>query len=135
MRSIKREPSYKYYSLTGIHLIIVSVIILGILLAIFVQKAAGSAIMGFGMYMFLSYWISIIYFNRKQKPYSSEAKETEVSSNEIIIRPARVEDASMGARLMFYAGTSYMLSFFGKTEDKASGVLRRMFPLPGHMTS
>ena len=91
--------------------------------------------MGFGIYMFLSYWISIIYFGKKQKPYSSEVKETKVSPDEIIIRPARVEDALVGARLMFYAGPSYMLSFFGKTEDKASGVLCRMFPLPGHMTS
>jgi hypothetical protein len=91
--------------------------------------------MGFGVCMFFCYWIPIIYFGRKQKPYESEVKESEVKTNEITIRPARVEDASIAARLMFYAAASYMLSFFGKTEDKAVGVLRRMFPLPGYMNS
>ena len=132
MNSVKREH-YRYYGLARIHLIIVSVIIVGILLAIFLHKAAGTTIMGFGIYMFLSYWIPIIYFSREQKPH--EAKEGKMGANEVIIRPARVGDASIAARLMFYAGPSYMLSFFGKTENKAVGVLRRMFPLPGHMTS
>ena len=133
MKSVKKEHHYRYYGLTRIHLIIVSIIIIGILLAIFVHKAAGTTVMGFGIYTLLSYWIPIIYFGKRQKPYESE--EAKVGPNEIIIRPAGVEDASIGARLMFYAGPNYMLAFFGKTEDKAVSVLRRMFPLPGHMTS
>ena len=130
MKPIKGEPDYRYYSLSRIHSIIILIIILGILLAIFLQKTAGQVIMGFGIYTFLSHWISIIYFGKRHKPYDSEAKE-----GGIIIRPARLQEASLGAQLMFYAGPSYMLAFFGKTEDKAVGVLRRMFPLPGHMTS
>ena len=55
--------------------------------------------------------------------------------NKIIIRPARPKDAPVAAQLMYYAGPNYMLAFFGKTEDKAVGVLRRMFRLPRHTTS
>jgi len=49
MESIKRDLYYRYYSLTRIHLIIVSIVIIGILLAIFVQKTVGTTIMGFGI--------------------------------------------------------------------------------------
>ena len=54
---------------------------------------------------------------------------------EVFIRPARPEDAPVVAQLMFYASPNYMLAFFGKTEDKAVGVLRRMFSRPRHTTS
>ena len=55
--------------------------------------------------------------------------------NKSIIRPARPKDAPVAAQLMYYAGPNYTLAFFGKTEDKAIGVLRRMFRLPRHTTS
>ena len=55
--------------------------------------------------------------------------------DKLIIRPARPKDAPVAAQLMYYAGPNYMLAFFGKTEDKAVGVLRRMFRLPRHTTS
>ena len=57
------------------------------------------------------------------------------TSNEVLIRAAKPEDAAAGAQLMFYAGSNHLLAFFGKQEDKAVGVLRRMFRLPHHLTS
>ena len=58
-----------------------------------------------------------------------------MKQDKALIRPAQPKDAPVAAQLMFYAGSSYMLSFFGRTESKAIGVLRRMFLLPYHTTS
>jgi len=59
----------------------------------------------------------------------------EEKSREVLIRPARPEDAPVVAQLMYYASANYMLAFFGKPESKAISVLRRMFPLPRHTSS
>ncbi len=56
-------------------------------------------------------------------------------SRKIIIRLAQPGDASVVARLMYYASPNQMLSFFGRPENKAIGVLQRMFRLPYHITS
>ncbi len=93
--------------------------------------------MGFGIYTFLNYWVMILYLLRKREPYnlSSEIMTSMAKPGKVIIRPARPQDAPVGARLMFYAGVNYMRAFFGSTERQAITVLRRMFSLPGHMTS
>lgn len=61
-------------------------------------------------------------------------KEDE-ASKKIYIRPAKSDDAPAAAQLMYYAGPSYVLTFFGKPESKAIRVLRSMFRLPYHTTS
>lgn len=56
------------------------------------------------------------------------------SSKKAIIRPARPEDASVVAQLMYYANTNYVVVFFGNTKNTIK-VLRRMFSMPCHTTS
>ena len=56
------------------------------------------------------------------------------SSKKAIIRPARPEDASVVAQLMYYANMNYVLVFFGNTKNTIK-VLRRMFSMPCHTTS
>jgi len=129
--------NYGYYIFTYIHLIIASIIVIGILMLLLFWKAVGNIIMGFGIYTFLNYWIVILYFIKKRELYnlSSEIMTGMVKSGKVSIRPAKPQDAPVGARLMYYAGVNYMLAFFGSTERKAIKILRRMFSLPGHMTS
>lgn len=129
MNSMGKKFNYVYYISTYIHLIIISIIVIGILITILFWEAVGNIIMGFGICTFLNYWIAILYFSKQQEAYSA------VRSGKVIICLASPQDALVGARLMYYAGVNYMLAFFGGTEKKAITVLRRMFPLPGHMTS
>lgn len=137
MSSIENKFDLGYYILNYIHLVIVSIIIIGILITQLFWDVIGHIIMGFGIYTFLNYWIAVLYFSIRRKPNNllSEMIASMKKSGKVIIRPARPQDAPTGARLMYYAGAHYMLAFFGSPERKAFKVLRRMFPLPGHMTS
>ena len=137
MNSGEGKLNYRYYLWTYIHLIIISIIVIGILISLLFWKVMGNIIMGFGIYTFLNYWIVILYLIKQREPYnlSSEIMTSVIKSGKVVIRPARPQDAPVGARLMFYAGVNYMRAFFGSTERKAIKVLKRMFSLPGHMTS
>lgn len=137
MNSMENKLKYRYYILTYIHLIIIAIIVMGILINVLFWKSIGSILRGFGIYTLLNYWIAILYFSKQREPYNllSETMKSMVKPEKVIIRPARPTDAPVGARLMYYAGANYMLAFFGSTERKAITVIRRMFSLPGHMTS
>jgi len=54
---------------------------------------------------------------------------------EIVIRPARPEDAPQAAYLMYLSGPSFALAILGGPESRAVGVLRKLFPIPHHLYS
>lgn len=54
---------------------------------------------------------------------------------QIVIRPARPEDAPVAARLQYLAGPGIAMALFGKPESNAIRVLTELFPIPDHMFS
>ena len=68
------------------------------------------------------------------KPMMDEGRD-DMEPRKVLIRSAQPKDAPVVAKLMYYAGPSHMLAFFGDPENKAFRVIRRMFLLPRHTTS
>jgi SAM-dependent methyltransferase len=55
----KRKPFYGYYALGWIHIIVIPWTTLGILIAAFLHQTIGIAVLCFGAYMYLTYWMGM----------------------------------------------------------------------------
>ena len=68
VREKNGKPFYGYYALGRFHIIVASWSILGILIAAFLWRPAGIAILCFGAYMYLTYWLGM-YLSRQDECY------------------------------------------------------------------
>ena len=64
----RRKPFYGYYALGRFHIITLLWTALGILIAAFLWRPAGVAILCFGAYMYLTYWLGM-YLSRQSESY------------------------------------------------------------------
>lgn len=58
--SAQRKPFYGHYALGWIHILVVTWTVLGILITVLLQQAVGIALLCFGAYVYLTYWIGMI---------------------------------------------------------------------------
>lgn len=64
----RRKPFYGYYALGRFHIIVALWIAFGIVIGAFLWRPAGIAILCFGAYMYLTYWLGM-YLSRQNEPY------------------------------------------------------------------
>ncbi len=64
----RKKPFYGYYALGRFHIIMILWTILGVLSAAFLWRPAGIAILCFGAYMYLAYWLGM-YLSRQNESY------------------------------------------------------------------
>jgi len=68
VREKRGKPFYGYYALGRFHIIVALWTAFGILTGAFLWRPAGIAILGFGAYMYLTYWLGM-YLSRQSQPY------------------------------------------------------------------